>query len=251
MRFNTEVDPSLGWTPSLQFQANDHLRIAVEVSETAYPRVLQLQHADLLAFREPVAVYCACPEAEFLKTDNQAEVRRLRAHGYGLLTINDKGHVTKRHSCIPLIQFIAESDFKQEIEGLPRGWRVRLKDSYDRYLVDPVAGVQDVSEVLEGLVLSAAKGTARKKWTGKLTSMSLADILDTLSETPACKPAKAAIGGVRNYVKLYRNASHHYPKNKQLAYKKYQDAPHAFRDGLKQAHSFRAAMNNLGIRLSL
>jgi hypothetical protein len=251
MRLNEEINPILMWTPSLHFHANDHLRIAVEVSETPYPMILQMRHADLLAFREPVAVYCACPEEEFLKKDNQTEIRRLRAHGYGLITIDDKKHVTKQHSCIPLIQFIPESDFKQEIDGLPKSWRVRFKDSYDRYLVDPVSGVQHVSEVLEGLVLSAAKATARKKWTGELASKPLADILDALGDAPQCKQAKAAIGGLRNYVKQYRNPSHHYPKNKQQAYKKYQDAPHAFRDGLKQAHSFRAAMTKIGVTLSL
>lgn len=251
IRRNEEIDGSLRWTPSLHFQANDHVRIAAEVSESPYPAILQRRHADLMAFREPIAVYCACPEEEFLKKENQADIRRLRDHGYGLLTVDDKKQVTKRHGCIPLIQFIPETDFAQEITGLPRAWRVRLRTSYERYLVDPVSGVQDVSEVLEGLVLSAAKAVERKGWVGKLASMPLAEMLDELSELKQCKPAKAAIGGVRNYVKQYRNPSHHYPKNKLQAYKKYRDAPHAFRDGLKQAHGFRASMLSIGISLSL
>lgn len=247
---NEAINPGLGWAPTLHFHASNHLIVAAEVSATPYPAILKLRHAAMTLLREPVAVYCVCPEEEYLKKDNQSEIHDLRAHGYGLITVDDRVIATRRHACIPLIQFIPESDFKQEIEDLPRGWRLRARDSYDKYLVDAVSGVQDISEVLEGLVLSAAKGAAKKGW-HKSFSHSLATVLDELSDLQQCKPARAAIGGVRNFVKQYRNPASHYPRNRQQALQKYRDAPHAFRDGLKQIHSFREAMRNIGITLSL
>jgi hypothetical protein len=251
LHVNETLDEDLEWTPSLHFKASDHLIIAAEISATAYPMILRMRHADILVLPRPIAVYCVCPEEEYLKKESQADVRSLRAHGYGLITVDEKWKAMKRHACIPLIQFIPEPDFKQEIKDLPKAWRVRLRASYDKYLTDPVSGVQDVSEVLEGLVVSAARGAAKKGWTKPIANKALADVLDALGDLPQCKAARAAIGGIRNYVKQYRNTSHHYPNNKRQAYEKYRNAQHGFRDGLKQIGTFRTAMAGLGIALAL
>ncbi len=249
---NEAIDDRLLWTPSMYFRATHHLVVAAEVSETPYPAILRLRHAEVMAFQEPIAVYCVCPEDVYLRKESQPDVRLLRAHGYGLITVDAEGNATKRHGCIPLIQFITDTDFQQQIDGLPKKWRARLSESYEKYLVNAVSGVQDVSEVLEGLALSAAKGAARKRWaTASLASQGLADMLDGLSGIPECKSARAAIGGVRSYVKQYRNPSHHYPRNKKEAVKKYRGAQHGFRDGIRQIHSFRAAMAGIGLNLSL
>jgi len=248
----TAIDDDLHWQPSLHFDASDHLIIAAEMSDTPYPPILGLRHADLMNLDLPIAVYCVCPEDAFLSKDAQPDVRLLQAHGYGLITVNRDHHSTRRFSCIPLIQHIPESEFKNEIDGLPKKLRVRTRDAFDKYRNNAVSGLQDLSEIVEGLIYSAAKGAVKEGWATKsLLTKGTADVLDHLATIKECKPAGASIGGVRGFVKQYRNPSHHFPKNKKQALHKYRSAQHGFRDGLKQIPAFRDAMAGIGIKVSI
>jgi hypothetical protein len=250
--YGRPVDDRLGWEPSIHFRASDHLIIAVELSDTPYPTILRLRHADLINLPVPIAVHCVCPEEAFLSKEAQADVKLLQSHGYGLITVNKHGTTMQRFACIPLIQHIPEQEFRAEIEELPKQLRLRARDAFNRYRTDPVSGLQDLSEMMEGLIYSAAKRAATKGWiTQGMVKSSSADILDALATTKECKPAAASLGGVRAFVKQYRNASHHFPKSKQEALQKYRSAPLGFRHGLTQIKAFRESMGDVGLRVSL
>jgi hypothetical protein len=252
MEIGTAIDDKLGWQPSLHFEANDHLIIAAEMSDTPYPAILRLRHADLMNIDLPIAVYCVCPEEAFLSKEAQPDVRLLQAHGYGLITVDRNQHPTRRFSCIPLIQHIPDDEFKNELDGLPKRLRARIRDAFDKYHNNAVSGLQDLSEAIEGLIHSAAKGAVRKGWAPKgLLGKTTAEILDDFAALRECKAARAAIGAMRGFVKQYRNPSHHYPKSKKEALKKYRSAQHGFKDGLKQIPVFRRAMAGIGIPVSL
>ena len=74
-----------------------------------------------------------------------------------------------------------------------------------------------------------------------------ADELDALYNAKQCKDARAAIGGTRSYIKLYRNLSHHWARTAKEAYDKYTNCRHAFLEGIKQIQQFRTATKNVGL----
>jgi len=250
IRENDSIHKDLGWKPNLHFLANDHLIVAAEVSESPYPLILRMRHADLTNLPLPIAVYCICPEEAYLNVDVQADVRELQSHGFGLITVDQAGAATRRFPCIPLVQHIPEAEFRAEIEPLPKRLRVRLREAFEKYRTDPVSGLQDLSEVMEGLVQCAAKRAAARGWASEsITAASPADILDELAAMKECKSARASIGGVRSFVKEHRNPSHHFPKDKAQAHQKYRSAQHGFREGLKQIRSFRSSFKALGVNI--
>lgn len=252
IKFHEKVDPALHWCPSLHFKANNHLKIIGESSELLYPLVFRLSHADILAVNEPISVFCICPEEIYLQESKQPEVNDLRAHGYGLLTVDKNGKVTKRFTCIPLIQHLPEAEFNSEIKDLPSKLRVRLKDAYENYNHNSGAGVKALTEIVEELVINAGKKMVTKNWINQKTlNGPLANLLDGMTSANQCRGAIAAIGGARSYISDYRNTSHHVPRNKKQAFQKFRDCLHAFRDGLKKIQNFRTAMKNLAINISI
>lgn len=248
----TTINAKLGWSPSLHFNANDHLIIAAETSDTPYPRILQLRHAAIMELPLPIAVYSVCPEEAFLKPSNQNEIRDLLAHGFGLITVDATNAATRRNACIPLIQHIPRDQFLEELSDLPKKWRVRLRESYDKYLNNAVSGVRDVGDVFEGAIHSAVTQAAKKGWVPNNTpKKAIADALDALAAAKQCKPVLASIGGARNFYKHYRNPTSHFAKTKKDAHKKYRNAQHGFRDGVKQLGHFRTAFKGIGINVNI
>ena len=125
-----------------------------------------------------------------------------------------------------------------------------LKEAFESYKQNPGSGVKTLSEIVEGLVINSAKKMAAKSWISKgAVKGNIVDILDEMANAKSCKNALAAIGGARSYISEYRNTSHHIPKNKKQAYKKYQDCLHGFREGIKKIQSFRDALKNIGINI--
>ena len=166
-----------------------------------------------------------------------------------MLLVDREGNVTRRLSCIPLIQQIPKEGFKGEIKGLPRKIRRRLAQSYEIYANKPSSSVADITEVVEGLVLQAGREAVRKTWINVKDAKPgyPAATLDALMAVRNCNPAMAALGGARSYIDQYRNVSHHFPKDKKQAYKKYEDCKHGFTDGIKRIHHFREGMEKIGM----
>lgn len=242
MRISHEVDKSLSYSPSIQFQVHSHLTILVEVSESPYPAILSMRRTDIEDLQVPIAVFCACPEEAYL--NDQAEAKRLISHGFGLITVATNGQVQVRAQAIPLIQRITDTEFKSELKDLPSSIKRRLVESYDRYVHSPPSGVADIAEVLEGFIVKAGKDAAKKGWIASKfkKAQTPASTLDAMQAAPELAAAMAAIGSVRGYIAEYRNVSHHFPRNKKQAAVKYRECRHAFLDGLKRVTSFRTAM---------
>ncbi len=246
---NEELHKDLSWTPALRFTVNDHINVFVEVSETGpYPQIVQMRLANVLEFPEPISVYAVCPEEMILTPKQRSEIKKMRAHGYGLLTVNNTGEVNLEFTASPLVQGITKAKYKMLINGLPKSIRQQIGQAYEDYNSKPVNGVSKITEVIEGLVNQAGLDAVKK---GYLTKPDLgstvADSLDALHKTKQCRDARAAIGGVRNHHSTYRNLAHHWPKNKKKAHKKYADCRHAFMAGLRNIKQFREAMKNNGL----
>lgn len=241
------IDKSLNWTPSLSFKIHSHRLILAEVSETPYPLILRIRRADIMNLDMPIAIYCVCPERAYL--DDQQSVKELIANGYGLLTVDSQGVVQCRANCTPLIQQIPEGEFYGVIKGLPKTLRIRLAESFERYKSDPPSGAADVAEIMEGLVLKAGREAATKGWISKADAKpgGAATTLGAMQKVAQFKSAAAAIGAVQGYISLYRNPSHHTPRDKKQAAQKYRDCRHGFLDGLRKVPVFRDAMRSAGL----
>lgn len=247
---NLPVDRKLAWAPTLHFQLHQHLTVVCEASDSPYPAIVALRRGDLANLPLPVAVYCVCPEEEFLKSNQQANVRSLRNHGFGLLTADKNGTITERHSCVPVPQFISDEEFSTEIDSLKKaetGRRLRL--AFKTYNNNPGAGVQEVSEIVEGLINQMGDDAVGKGW---LTSAQakpgeVANIIDALSTVNHCNAIKASLGAARGYQAEYRNTSHHFPKSAQQAYKKYRHCRHGFIEGIRRIVSLTQDSRKVGL----
>ena len=247
MKFSAAISKNLGYTPAIQFKIHSHLTVLVEVSEIPYPAILALRRVDLEDLQIPISVYCACPEEAYLA--DQDEAKHLMNNGFGLITVSKDGRVQPRSSCIPLMQRIAKGEFKNEIKSLTPFIRRRLAEAFERYNANAPSGVVDVAEVLEGFILRAGRDAATKKWIDKDAAApgQPAKTLDALQAASQFTGAMASIGSARGYIAEYRNTSHHFPKDKRQAARKYRECRHAFLDGLKRICSFRFSMKASGL----
>lgn len=239
----------LNWVPGLWFSANDHLTILAEPSEdSAYPKIFEMRHADVLQFPEPIALYAICPEEVALKSSEQEAIRRLEDHGHGLITVNRNGQVQRRLTAVALVQVISRREYKASISALPKNFRQRIGVAFEDYCNRPSSGVGSLSEVVEGLVIKAGDDAVQRQFiTRGALGNTVADNLDALHSVPQFKGARAAIGGVRGYIHRFRNVSHHWPKRKRDAYRKYRDCRLGFLEGIEHIKTFREAMINAGI----
>lgn len=246
MHINTELHRDLAWTPALRFTIHEYINVFVEPSENGpYPRILEMKSIEVRNFPEPIAIYVVCPENVI---SNSAQRSRLKDQGFGLITVYPNGDAQRIFPAIPLIHSVASAEFKKEIKGLPKRIRQRASEAFEDYCNKPVNGVKTISELLEGLVTQAGNEVVKKAY---LTKTELgngsADTLDALHDVIQFRNVRAEIGGVRSYINEYRNLSHHWPKNKKKAYKKYADCRHAFLEGIKQIVRFRAAMKKVAL----
>ncbi|ACK51112.1 hypothetical protein Msil_2174 [Methylocella silvestris BL2] len=241
------LDKSLSWTPTLSFKINNHLTVAVEVSENPYPLILQLRRTDVLRLQMPVSVYCICPEEAYLA--DQTGAKALINDGYGLVTVAADGSSQRRAPCIPLIQEIVQQEFEAEIKPLPRMIKTRLAESFDRYKHNAPTGAADIAEVMEGMILRAGRDAAKKKWIAQADAKpgATAKTLAAMDAAPQFQNCRAAIGAAQAYISMYRNSAHHFPKDNRQAAKKYRDCRHGFLEGLKKIGFFRDEMRKAGL----
>lgn len=237
-----EINRSIPWRPTLWFKGAGHTTIALEVSpEIPYPMALKINTAEILHANIPITVYAACPEEIFLKNQSevQKEIQRLRDHGFGLLTIDSEGRVTKQFGGQPLIQYIPEDDFKRETKGLPVSIARELREAFDVYKSKPSAGLANVGETVEAATNCAKKAILKKGWATEADmKTSLAAHLNCMLSLAQLNNAKAGIGRMRSFVNEYRNPSHHAPKSQKAAYERYYGCKHGFLEGIKSLQSF-------------
>ncbi|HEX8445477.1 MAG TPA: hypothetical protein VF649_02580 [Sphingomonas sp.] len=245
IKCDEEVDPNLQWRPTINCLVNNQLML-IEASEKPYPEILRMRRAEMVEIPAPIAAYAACPEEAYAQ--NLKEANDLALHGFGLFTIDAAGNVTLKFPAIPIAQHIPEGQFKEDVSGLPAPHKRKAKECFDLYRINAPAGVANLAEQVEGLVMRAAKDAAKRGWiTQGQAKGNLANVLVALGGAPQFNNASTVIAAVRIYIQRYRNPAHHIPKNKKAAYRKYRDCRHAFLDGLRNMADFRDQMKALGL----
>ena len=249
MYLDEKLHKNLEWTPALRFVIQQHINIFVEPSETGpYPRIFMLKQANIQNFPEPIAIYAVCPEDMLTSSSQRTDMKRLQAHGFGLITVDQDGQANRLFSATPLVQIIPRSEFKDIIRRLPLKIRQRTSEAFDDYMKQPASGVKTLSEIIEGLVEQAGKDAVKKGYVSMNNlGNGTASILDALYDINQYNNIRAEFGGVRGYFKAYRNISHHWPRSKQKAYQKFADCRHAFLDGIKQIRRFQEATKSVGL----
>lgn len=246
---NTEIDPVLSWVPTLNCKINTHLMI-VEASEKVYPAIFRMRRAEMAEVEVPIAVYCVCPEEAYLS--DQKEAQNLAKHGFGLFTVNVAGEVIKKFSAIPIAQHITDTDYSSDVKKLPIKIKRRTQDSFSLYKENGSAGVASISELVEGMIMKAAKEAAKKGWiSNKKASGALATVLEEMRVVKEFQNTRSSLSGAQAFVARYRNANHHFPKNQKMAYRKYRDCRHGFLDGIRTLQDLHDAMKSVGLSGSI
>lgn len=242
-----EISAELEWTPHLYFHPKRTMTIAAEVGETPYPQILQMRVADIINVQMPIAVYSICSYDVF--AENPREVKRLREHGYGLLTVNTNGEVTRQFGCIPLIQHYPENEFSEDIKKLPRANKLAFKEAYDVYREKAAAGLMEAGAIVENLVNGATKQAVAKGWLeAPALDLSLARKVDELASLSQFSDQTAAFGGVRWVIKNYRNIAGHPARSRKAAYDKFRQCRRGFQQCIEVSASFCASLKQVGLR---
>jgi len=245
MKQDEEVHSELGWRPTLHCSINNHVMV-IEASEKVYPGIFRMRRADMAEVQVPMAVYCVCPEEAYLQ--DQREAQNLEKHGFGLFTVNSAGQATKKFAAIPIAQHITENDYNEDVKRLPATVKRMAKASFETYKGNSPSGVASLSEVVEGMVMKAAKDAWKKGWMTKAEATgALANVLLKMKAVSAFNNADAALSSAQAFVSRYRNASHHFPKNRKQAHVKYRDCRHGFLEGLRILQSMHDAMRATGL----
>lgn len=233
----------------MHFAPTKYLIVAVEASEKPYPDILRIRYPDILNIHIPIAVYCCCPEEAYLKKEHQKDIKDLRAHGFGLLTVDEDGNVTERFDCIPLIQHISESEIEGEIKSLPKAIRLRFREAYKKYNGHPVSGLQDVTEIVEDIVYGAIQHAVKKKMLDDkvLKETSATKSVRNLFGAPPLENKHACQGGLTYFFSKYRNVAHHSPKSRKQAYEKFMNCREGFRAAITHSKEFCDALEDAGI----
>lgn len=238
IKIDLEINRNISWRPTLWFKGGGHTIVAVEVSpDMPYPMALKINSNSISHAELPITVYAACPEDVFLT--KQKEVKELQSHGFGLLTVDSVGSVTKRFGGAPLVQHIPEDDFRKEVKDLPQSIVRDLIEAFELYNNKPTAGLAQVGEIVEAATNCAKKAVIKKGWTTEPTmGNSLANCLNCMLNLTQLDNAKAGIGRMRSFVSEYRNTAHHAPKSQKAAYERLSECRHGFLEGIKSLQSF-------------
>ncbi len=245
IRCDEEVDPKLGWRPTITCLVNQRVML-IEASETPYPEILRIRRAEMIEVPAPIAAYAACPEEAYAQ--NQKDAAALALHGFGLFTVDSSGSVTAKFPAILIAQHIPERQFKDDIAKLPAQHKRRAQECFDLYKHNAPAGVASLAELLEAIIVRAAKDAAKKGWISKTQANGgLANVLVSLQGASQLNSADTVIGAARMYVQRYRNPSHHVPKNKKQFHRKYLDCRHGFLEGLRNMQDLKDQLRSLGL----
>ena len=247
MYVDKPLSTRLEWVPALRFTLYGRINVFVEPSDDGpYPRLLAMKYADVITYPEPIAVYSVCHADAIASPKGQRDVRRLKQHGFGLVTVDPSGKPTVLFEGVPLVQVIPDDEFRCQIKGLPPSIQRQSRACFNDYRTNPANGVKSLSELLEGMIRKAGEDATAKSVITKTESKApLANLLDSLHAHFVS--ARAAIGGARKYIKECRNTAHHWPPTKKGSHRKYRDCRHHFLEGLQTIQSFRQAMKDNGL----
>lgn len=249
MHIDVPLSQNLQWVPALRFTISKYINVFVEPAEDGpYPRLFGMKYLEVINFPQPIAIYSVCPASVIGTPKGQKDVKFLKTHGFGLITVDESGNGTHLFSAVPLIQWISDTEFNKLVSSLPKSIRRQASEAFVDYCNNPVNGVKTLSELVEGMVKKAAVDATKLKILGTPINTRHISQAKLLSELHDKLPnAQPAIGAARAFTNYYRNLSHHWPQGKKAAYEKFTECRHHFLEGLHTIRVFREAMRNNGL----
>jgi hypothetical protein len=229
----TPIADNIPWTPSFWYKDSEGIQVAIEVSETVYPRVLSIAYAALINRSHPLRVIVVAPHEAFTAETDLGEDARLKADGFGLWTINKTGVVNERFRGVLLNQVIAEESFVELSREFKKKTRERLRACFEKYRQEPLSGLRDITEVAEatGKAVLQQALKAGLQLNVKQQKAGLATKLDYVMASGVLKTGNAELSGLRSYLTRYRNFFHHAPETEAESLKRLQRARQGFLEG--------------------
>ena len=234
LKIEEGIHSSISWRPTFIIKPRAFEICAFEVNDIIFPDVIKGAAHDIRHYPGLIRVIQVCPMSAYQADKDQRKINTLRAQGFGLLTVGNEGDVVEQFGCVPLAQFITTNELEGIIRELPTALRVRVREAHKTYLVTPTKGVQDCGEILEGLIGSIARQSIPKtQITRSHLRKSAANLIDDMYSEEYFKDHRATLGGVRSFLKLYRNPASHAPKTAKEAAERVRNVREGFVNALR------------------
>jgi hypothetical protein len=245
------IDPKISWRPTFYMKPNRFLIVAVEVNDVLFPEILKIAAHDIERHDYPISVYQACSLEVYQKDRRFTQIRLLREHGFGIITVDDAGSALIQVRAEPLAQYIPSERFDSELKPLTPRLKVKFKDAYATYQTNVGQGLQEAGQIVEELLGSIATQAeaAGAVPSGTCAKISTADKIDDLYSAGAFHNYRAALGGARSFVKTYRNVASHPPRTAKEAVAKIRKCKDGFFEALRIAGELRAVIQQKGYQV--
>lgn len=245
--FSTKVS----WSPTIQINSSTTELLLVEVSESLYPTIFTTAYPDLLneESERAIKVFQACPLASFQADKRQEQTRKLKKHGFGLITVDETLSVDEQFSAAVLIHHISDSKFEGMVKDLKPDVKRGITRAFEVYRTNASQGVQLAGQVVEALIHSIASQCHSKGLLSRYRERDrAADVIDSLysSTDQKLKDQRACLGGARQFMKTGRNATSHPAKSKKQAKKKL-NAREGFESAIRVCGELCQARKSLGL----
>lgn len=229
------INKDIGWTPTIQVKSGVKL-IAVEVDDNLYPEILKIAAYDISHSDIPIVVYQACSLEAYMLDTKQTVVNRLRKHGFGIITVDDQGTATIQCTAVPLAQHINEDELEKELKGLSPKLKVAFRGALPTYTTDAGQGLQKAGQLVEAIVIAMARAM-QKKGSAVNPNKPVAVVIDDIYADNSYKDYRAALGGVRDFIKEFRNTASHPAGSAAQAAEKLRKCKKGFFDALRFARN--------------
>jgi hypothetical protein len=250
LKIERPIAAQIGWEPTFFLKPRETLIVAVEVNDLIFPEVLKSAAHDIEHYDFPIAVFQACSLDVYQSDVRLARVNLLRDHGFGLITVDDQGAATIQTRAAPYAQHISPTRFEPGLKSLTPTLKVKFREAYSTYQTDTEQGLQQAAKIVEGLVLCISTQAEKDNKIPPGTSRrDAAVIVDILYSTSTFENYRAALGGVRNFLRTYRNPPSHAARTAKAAAEKIRMCKAGFSEALRMAGELRSLIQRVGYRV--
>ncbi|MEW6563265.1 MAG: hypothetical protein AB1400_08570 [Pseudomonadota bacterium] len=241
------IKNDLQWAPTILVKKGPTELIAIEVSQDIYPLILKETGPDIKTCVDlPVSVYVACPLSAYIAPANQSAVRKLKEHGFGLLTVDDENRaVEEKIHAIPLILYIAKSEFNNYAEKLPQRLRLAFSNALEAYQGRPIQGLQESGQIIESLIDQLGQHCLKKGWIPTLPGQA-ANNVEKLISVSQLSTHKSSLIRARSFITTYRNMASHPARSMSAYAKKICECKHGFIESITTAQELCVIFKSVG-----
>lgn len=259
MKIGEEIHPDIHWKPTFHVKRNRNLIVAAEVDDKLYPGILRMAAHDINHFDFPISVYLICPLEFFQADPGQKNIKELRKHGFGIITVDGDAVAQVQNHCIPLAQHISdeeiESHLRDEDDGLKLtpNLKVAFRTLHQTFLVNETQGLQGAGTLIESIVNELAEASVARGLVAPsiLTKLAAADKIDDLYILPRFQNYRAALGGTRGFVKTFRNIASHPTPTPKKAVEKIRKCKAGFFEAIREAKNLCKMARTEKFRLNI